>query len=785
MDYVKESELRGIIENSELSGVKLFRELEFRNSVEKGSKWRGIINETLNAALDFETLGEIWSVDFSGVKFVSNGRYNSIISARKYAIYRGKFQTNLICTANEEGIFYGCLIEKGLNESDDESEIMKFDWEWHNLREMADNPDEVKKLFEPVLDKGFQVIINLEDAVPLDNIVDRIKAENESEEWCDFYVVQFIPKDECLKRQWGVVPQILEDIEHLGDLFAYTTRERGKEGTEMNNAKPNKDIERTINILKTKRQIILCGPPGTSKTWLAEKIIKDFTDIGMGDLPLEHESEITPKLVRNLIDAYKTEEDDQFENLPKGEARQTFIARMRGYINDFITVTKKQGVGRYEDSPLRDLSKELKSETGLSVKPWLKIVQFPIWDNYYTKYGKGQVNKYLNSVVGLLESISHMKNTEECDTRLQEFIDEGIPKTGLMLGALLYPLQPNMYPILGVGPHEGSKAVGLNLPFMNLDEYVLASTLCRDFLSKYRTELNASDLLDVTAFFDWLSYSEIADYVGDTEESVSETIDSGYKIVQFHPSYTYEDFVRGLVAKTTASGVTFEPENKIFAQMCARASANSNKTFVLIIDEINRADISKVFGELIYGLEYRGKPVATPYEVDGSTTLTIPPNLYIIGTMNTADKSIAMLDYALRRRFAFIPMYPDRSVIDKHYKDEDEKIMAVNLFEEVAGCFAPSARDLQVGHTYFLKTETYDGKGFREYLKIRFIYEIAPLINEYILAGEEGVNAPKIKGAYAAGDIADNLGKVFDAWVEGSDVDEPEAPDENNEEGEE
>ena len=86
---------------------------------------------------------------------------------------------------------------------------------------------------------------------------------------------------------------------------------------------------------------------------------------------------------------------------------------------------------------------------------------------------------------------------------------------------------------------------------------------------------------------------------------------------------------------------------------------------LLVIDEINRGDISKIFGELIYALEYRDQPVASPYSVDGNSEIVIPSNLHFIGTMNTADRSIALVDYALRRRFVFLDVQPDREVIGK------------------------------------------------------------------------------------------------------------------------
>ena len=89
----------------------------------------------------------------------------------------------------------------------------------------------------------------------------------------------------------------------------------------------------------------------------------------------------------------------------------------------------------------------------------------------------------------------------------------------------------------------------------------------------------------------------------------------------------------------------------------------------MIIDEINRANLATVFGELIYGLEYRTEPVATPYSVNNNNRISMPDNLYIIGTMNTADKSIGGIDYAIRRRFLFFEQLPDVKVI-KTYKSE-------------------------------------------------------------------------------------------------------------------
>jgi 5-methylcytosine-specific restriction protein B len=108
-----------------------------------------------------------------------------------------------------------------------------------------------------------------------------------------------------------------------------------------------------------------------------------------------------------------------------------------------------------------------------------------------------------------------------------------------------------------------------------------------------------------------------------------------WEIVQFHPSYNYEDFVRSIESKAENGTVIYRAVNKVFAEMCVEAD-KSGHPYVLIVDEINRANLAAVFGELLYALEYRGEPVRTSYEVEGQRTLRVPKNLYVIGTMNTA-----------------------------------------------------------------------------------------------------------------------------------------------------
>ncbi len=157
-------------------------------------------------------------------------------------------------------------------------------------------------------------------------------------------------------------------------------------------------------------------------------------------------------------------------------------------------------------------------------------------------------------------------------------------------------------------------------------------------------------------------------------------------------------------------------------------AAEEIKNYVFIIDEINRANLPSVLGELIYALEYRGSEVNSMYEVNGKKTIIIPDNLFIIGTMNTADRSVGHIDYAIRRRFAFINVLPDASVI----VNPSAKL----LFEEISKLFISKdtlasdfkAEQVQLGHSYFMVNDETE-------FQLKAKYEIVPILEEYLKDG--------------------------------------------------
>jgi len=208
----------------------------------------------------------------------------------------------------------------------------------------------------------------------------------------------------------------------------------------------------------------------------------------------------------------------------------------------------------------------------------------------------------------------------------------------------------------------------------------------------------------------------------------------------FHPEFGYEHFIEGYRPHPKDEQMLFTLETGIFKKLCDEARKHESKDFYLIIDEINRGDIPRIFGELITLIEKdkrRGESgeseVILPLSQE---SFTVPSNVYIIATMNTADRSIALLDTALRRRFGFLPMLPDSSVFeDKTFNEPSggEKSLK-SWFEELNGrlkeALKNSRHDVEhilVGHSYFLPTADLVQARFVQVIR----HEILPLIEEY------------------------------------------------------
>ncbi len=218
----------------------------------------------------------------------------------------------------------------------------------------------------------------------------------------------------------------------------------------------------------------------------------------------------------------------------------------------------------------------------------------------------------------------------------------------------------------------------------------------------------------------------------------------------FHQSMDYEDFIEGLKPEVKGNAVEYNVENGIFKTICELAQTQ-DKPYVLIIDEINRGNISKIFGELITLLEADKRSGGGEHHISlklpySKEDFSVPSNLYIIGTMNTTDRSTGTIDYAVRRRFAFVTLESRADVIESWCNSQsvpsDVKKAALALFAQIngigrndSGSFIAKHKasdfeleDLKVGHSYFMAKDMSS-------LKLKMRYEVVPLIKEYIKDG--------------------------------------------------
>ena len=219
-------------------------------------------------------------------------------------------------------------------------------------------------------------------------------------------------------------------------------------------------------------------------------------------------------------------------------------------------------------------------------------------------------------------------------------------------------------------------------------------------------------------------------------EMMKKTDDAKIEIVQFHQSYSYEDFIQGI----RPSENSFKVKNGIFYNFCKKAEHDPQNKYFFIIDEINRGNLSKIFGELMMLIETDKRDKAKvhlTYSEKDDSPFSVPENVYLIGTMNTADRSLAIVDYALRRRFRFIslkPKFNDKFVellISKGFsKDFIHGIInKINLLNEKIKSDKNLGEGFQIGHSFFCSNNV--NKPDKEWFEDIVKYEIAPLLEEY------------------------------------------------------
>lgn len=214
--------------------------------------------------------------------------------------------------------------------------------------------------------------------------------------------------------------------------------------------------------------------------------------------------------------------------------------------------------------------------------------------------------------------------------------------------------------------------------------------------------------------------------------------------IQFHANTTYESFVGGLAPKPSRSevGLQFEPLAGHLMRAAAEALKTPDKPYLLVVDEINRADLAKVLGEAIFLLEAREAgnrrlELAHDFGEPFGRSLWLPPNLHLLGTMNSADRSIAILDVAVRRRFAFVKLWPQASVVSAFGGP-----VATEAYSKLRNIFLDHASDeilsFMPGHSYFLEPDDRVGRSLRS--------NLVPLLEEYLAQGYVAGFGEEIRG---------------------------------------
>ena len=215
---------------------------------------------------------------------------------------------------------------------------------------------------------------------------------------------------------------------------------------------------------------------------------------------------------------------------------------------------------------------------------------------------------------------------------------------------------------------------------------------------------------------------ELARFLAESDERVT--------LVQFHPSYAYEDFVQGYRPTLTAGQAGFELRDGPLVTAAAAARTEPDALHFLIIDEINRGNLAKVLGELYFLLEYRDEEMRLQYASAEDDPFSLPENLYIIGTMNTADRSIALVDLALRRRFHFVEFHPDKAPVEGLLgrwleRNAPEMAWVADVMRRANGKL--DDRQAAIGPSYFMKEDLDEEK-------VRLIWEhnVLPYVEEHL-----------------------------------------------------
>jgi 5-methylcytosine-specific restriction enzyme B len=551
----------------------------------------------------------------------------------------------------------------------------------------------------------------------------------------------------------GLVKVTSDYFENDNDDFWFNRR-RGVEILEILE-EPRKDFPQPLGTLN----IALGKNTDTYKyieTWYHS--IKKQTKINLNNIKLLQKNFMNMKkdeeYLFNIINSIKRSDLKQlsyiYESIKNINEKPVVLLRKRIIDN----LLKEKELTSIDILNLKnELSKDFEKNVYKSWKDNFRI----LYSLYFAKY-KSDVEYYMERLIYLIQVKLDIKNITNYNlVHFDGAQNQGNDIIWFAIFNNTYKKQLHAYQLFLVIEDGKFKYGLLHMDKKDRKEIIEKDILCfKDLIQTYRNYIeiikndNSKEKAMLSENIDLLEYQKqiilqgppgtgktrlakrMARYIITSEDEPNiDDIKDQVKLIQFHPSYSYEDFVRGIVATSNGTTIEYKTENKVLVEMAEEALKNQDKKYILIIDEINRANLSSVLGELIYALEYRDEAVESMYEIKKSREIILPSNLYIIGTMNTADRSIGHIDYAIRRRFTFIDVLSNENDILNNFPNGSniyDKTIELFTKEYVSPEF--NINDIKIGHSYFIAENDDKNELFN-----KLEYQVKPLLKEYVKDG--------------------------------------------------
>jgi adenylate kinase family enzyme len=537
-------------------------------------------------------------------------------------------------------------------------------------------------------------------------------------------------------------------------------------------------------LLEKKKQIIFYGPPGTGKTYVANRVAHEFASESSIEMASPQDDELQGVLSEEtLIDMAEGIKDEVFEKAEKAQPlREEFINKFpMQFLLDKKMTLEEYATGQHDSSTFcRQLEFGTKEIAGIRGRPSNKFGVYLGHDGKWKDQARKDISREEAEELFSTIRVNVAKTIEYGREGKYREIDQiKTPENMIKAKILFLYLPDSITSLMGVNViRDVSRMLGVEFDWnypIEANNRILRYMKSIDYFKSWSDD-------QIGRFLRKLLELREKGPSTDTEVEVPNALKKRIMYVTFHPAFGYEEFVEGItanVAEDESKQIGYCLREGIFKKACKYAlgvalgyseseideatwgdvydnytdAVNAgempdfSQKVVLVIDEINRGDIAKIFGELVTLLEADKRlgaeteiKVKLPYSND---TFGVPPNLYLIGTMNTADVSIALVDIALRRRFAFCEMMPDleeEGALLSYHREEGSyeliapSIEAVKVINERISREKSLGRDKQIGHSFFFKV------GDENDLFLVWRYEILPLLEEYCYGDYSRIN---------------------------------------------